>query len=78
MEILRPSHIFAIVEIVGLLLPVLMMLLNVDCVTPQTVLNLFTDILLDSHKFNILCRTAFLAVILLQHLSHGLVIIVKI
>ena len=58
--IFKPAHILAIVPSVGLLLPVLMMLFNVDCVNPHSSASLLTVILFASHKSRIRCRTASL------------------
>lgn len=56
--IFSPTHIFATVVNVGLLLPVLMMLFKVDCVKPDSRASLLIVILLASHKSRIRCFTA--------------------
>ena len=58
--IFSPEHIFEIVTSVGLLLPVLIMLFNVDCVSPASRASLLIVMWLISHKSRIRFRTASL------------------
>ena len=56
--ILRPSHIFLIVEILGSKLEPFIILFRLDCVIPQIIDNLLIDKLFCSHSCKICCFIA--------------------